>query len=109
MEQKNRFLSLGIALGLIAGTAAGVLVDLFTGWTFSISMGAGLGMLGGIVLGALLDQQPPASCPRYFPPGSGPGKSSEKGQALFCTHFGPLHRMIISKAENKKRFPNSSF
>ena len=31
MEQKNRFLSLGIALGLIAGTAAGVLVDLFTG------------------------------------------------------------------------------
>ena len=41
MEQKNRFLSLGIALGLIAGTAAGVLVDLFTGWTFSISMGAG--------------------------------------------------------------------
>ena len=35
MEQKNRFLSLGIALGLIAGTAAGVLVDLFTGWTFS--------------------------------------------------------------------------
>ena len=49
MEQKNRFLSLGIALGLIAGTAAGVLVDLFTGWTSSISMGAGLGMLGGIV------------------------------------------------------------
>ena len=43
MEQKNRFLSLGIALGLIAGTAAGVLVDLFTGWTFSISMGAGRG------------------------------------------------------------------
>lgn len=28
MEQKNRFLSLGIALGLIAGTAAGVLVDI---------------------------------------------------------------------------------
>ena len=42
MEQKNRFLSL---------------VDLFTGWTFSISMGAGLGMLGGIVLGALLDSR----------------------------------------------------
>ena len=61
MEHSNRFLSLGIALGLIAGTAVGVLVDLFTGWTFSISMGAGLGMLGGIVLGALLDQQPPAS------------------------------------------------
>ena len=61
MEQQNRCLSLGIALGLIAGTAAGVLVDLFTGWTFSISMGAGLGMLGGIVLGTLLDQQPPAS------------------------------------------------
>ena len=61
MEQKNRFLSLGIALRLIAGTAVGVLVDLFTGWTFSISMGAGLGMLGGIVLGALFDQQPPAS------------------------------------------------
>ena len=57
MEQKNRFLSLGIALGLIAGTAAGVLVDLFTGWTFSISMGAGLGMLGGIVPGALLDSR----------------------------------------------------
>ena len=61
MEKKNRFLSLGIALGLIAGTAAGVLVDLFTGWAFSISMGAGQGRLGGIVLGALLDQQPPAS------------------------------------------------
>ncbi len=47
--------------GRIQTSAAGVLVDLFTGWTFSISMGAGLGMLGGIVLGALLDQQPPAS------------------------------------------------
>ena len=57
MEHSNRFLS----LGLIAGAAAGVLVDLFTGCAFSISMGAGLGMLGGIVLGALLDQQPPAS------------------------------------------------
>lgn len=55
MEQKNRFLSLGIALGLIAGTAIGVLVWIFTGWPFAISMGAGLGMLGGIVLGALLD------------------------------------------------------
>ena len=70
MEQKNRFLSLGIALGLIAGTAVGVLVDLFTGWTFSISMGAGLGMLGGIVLGALLDQQPPA--PGIFRRTAGP-------------------------------------
>lgn len=57
MEQKNRFLSLGIALGLIAGAAAGVLVWIFTGWLFAISMGAGLGMLGGIVLGALLDSR----------------------------------------------------
>lgn len=53
MEQKNRFLS----LGLIAGAAAGVLVWIFTGWLFAISMGAGLGMLGGIVLGALLDSR----------------------------------------------------
>ena len=108
MEQKNRFLSLGIALGLIAGTAAGVLVDLFTGWTFSISMGAGLGMLGGIVLGALLDSRHSDAVPG-IPPGQQARKFLEKGQALFCTHFGPLHRMIISKAENKKRFPNSSF
>lgn len=53
MEQKNRFLS----LGLIAGAAAVVLVWIFTGWLFAISMGAGLGMLGGIVLGALLDSR----------------------------------------------------
>lgn len=57
MEQKNRFLSLGIGPRPHRRTAAGVLVDLFTGWTFSISTGAGLGMLGGIVLGALLDSR----------------------------------------------------
>ena len=57
MEQKNRFLS----LGLIAGAAAGVLVWIFTGWLFAISMGAGLGMLAGIVTGALLDHRHPGS------------------------------------------------
>lgn len=61
MEQKNHYLSLCLSLGLVAGTAAGVLVWIFAGWSFSISIGAGLGMLAGIVLGALLDSRPPAS------------------------------------------------
>ena len=57
MEHSNRFLS----LGLIAGAVAGVLVWIFTGWLFAISMGAGLGMLAGIVTGALLDHRHPGS------------------------------------------------
>ena len=61
MEQKNRFLSLCLPLGLIAGTAIGVLFWIFAGWSFAISTGAGLGMLAGIVLGALLDSRPPVS------------------------------------------------
>lgn len=61
MEQKNHYLSLCLPLGLVAGTAAGVLVWIFAGWSFAISIGAGLGMLAGIVLGALLDSRPPAS------------------------------------------------
>ena len=57
MEQKNRFLSPCLPLGLIAGAAVGVLVWIFTGSVFAVSIGGGLGMLAGVVIGAPLDSR----------------------------------------------------
>ena len=109
MEQNHHFLSLCLPLGLVAGSALGVLIWVFTDWLFAISIGAGLGMLAGIGIGTLLDRQSPISCPGFYSPGNTFVKSSEKGQALFCTQSDPLHRMIVSKAENTKRFTPTSF
>lgn len=61
MEQNHHFLSLGLALGLVAGSALGVLVWVFTDWLLAIFIGAGLGMLAGIGIGAPLDRQSPIS------------------------------------------------
>jgi len=57
---KNKYLGIGVALGLIFGAWAGLLISIIVNnvyFMLSLPMGAGFGMLVGTVVGTILDSQ----------------------------------------------------
>ena len=57
-KDSNKYLSIGISLGLCLGSGTGIILSLImkgVNFIFSIPLGAGFGMLSGIVVGSIFD------------------------------------------------------
>ncbi len=58
--KKNKYLGIGMSLGLMIGACIGSLTDIImsnSNFLLSLPIGAGFGMLIGIVVGSILDSQ----------------------------------------------------
>ncbi|WP_312810896.1 hypothetical protein [Sedimentibacter sp.] len=57
-KDTNKYLAIGISLGLCFGAGAGIIVSIIidkSNFIFGIPLGSGLGMIIGIIVGSILD------------------------------------------------------
>lgn len=54
-DNKNYYLSFGIAFGLLGGTLFAIIIGMFIDFPLIWAFAPGLGMMTGIVIGAIMD------------------------------------------------------